>query len=92
MLTDWLIFLDILEENNYNTSFLRLVTPITFGIFECHRYNYSSGSGYSDGFGYGDGNGYGNGSGSGSGSGFGNYYVSGNGSGNSFVSSNDEEH
>ena len=28
MLTDWLIWLDFLEENNCNTSFLRLVTPI----------------------------------------------------------------
>ena len=92
MLTDWLIYLDFFEENNHNTTFLRFITPIIFGIMKCHHYNYRSGSGYGDGFGYGDGNGYGNGSGSGSGSGFGDYYVYGNGSGNSFVSSNDEEH
>ena len=61
MLTDWLIFLDYLEENNYNTSFLRLITPITFGIIECHYYNYGNGYGY--GYGYGYGSGYGSGSG-----------------------------
>ena len=45
MLTDWLIFLDILEENNYNTSFLRFITPITFGIIKCHHFNYRYGFG-----------------------------------------------
>ena len=52
MLTDWLIYLDLLEDYNYNTSFLRLITPITFGIFECHYYNYSSG--FDDGYGFDD--------------------------------------
>ena len=68
MLTDWLIYLDLLEEQNNNTSFLRLVTPIIFGIFECHSYNYiyifsdSSGFGNGLGYGYDSGNGssYGN--------------------------------
>ena len=36
MLTDWLIYLDLLEENNFNTSFLRLATPVIFGIFQCN--------------------------------------------------------
>ena len=40
MLTDWLIWLDYLEENNCNTSFLRLVTPIIFGIKKCHKHIY----------------------------------------------------
>ena len=86
MLTDWLIYLDLLEDYNYNTSFLRLMTPITFGIFECHYYNYSSGyihsygcssgngNGYGDGFGYGYGYGYGYGCGNGDGYGFGYSY------------------
>ena len=63
MLTDWLIFLDYLEENNCNTSFIRLTTPIAFGIIECHNYNYHCGDG--NGYGYGDGDGYGYGNGSG---------------------------
>jgi len=33
MFTDWLIWLDYLEENNCNTSFLRLVTPIILNNF-----------------------------------------------------------
>ena len=84
MLTDWLIYLDYLEENNQNTSFLRLITPITFGIFECHYYNYRSGDGncyiYGNGNGYIYGNGYGSG------------YGSGNGFGNGSSNSRDEEH
>ena len=71
MLTDWLIYLDLLEENNYNTTFLRLITPITFNVIETHYYNYSFGSGY----GYSNGNGYGSGYGDGEGYGYG----SGNG-------------
>ena len=55
MLTDWLIFLDYLEENNCNTSFIRLTTPIAFGIIECHNYNYHCGDGNGYGYGYGDG-------------------------------------
>ena len=65
MLTDWLIFLDLLEENNCNTSFLRLITPIIFGIFKCHYYNYRHGNGLVNGYGFGDG--FGNGDGYGSG-------------------------
>ena len=76
MLTDWLIFLDYLEENNCNTSFIRLTTPIAFGIIECHNYNYHCGDGNGYGYGYGDGSGYGAGYGYGVGFGFGysNYY------------------
>ena len=80
MLTDWLIYLDYLEENNQNTSFLRLITPITFGIFECHYYNYRSGDGDGDG----DGNGYS------SGNGYGFGYGCGYGFG--YIYSYDEEH
>ena len=65
MLTDWLIYLDFLEENNCNTSFLRLTTPITFGIIKCHHFNYRYGFGSGNGSGDGDGYGYGNGSGDG---------------------------
>ena len=71
MLTDWLIFLDYLEENNQNTCFLRLITPIIFGIIETRYYNYrrSNGDGYGFGYSYGfsngDGSGYGYGYGSG---------------------------
>ena len=73
MLTDWLIFLDLLEENNCNTSFLRLITPITFGIIESHYYNYDSNNGHISSYSSGDvsGSGYGDGSGSGFGFGFG---------------------
>ena len=75
MLTDWLIYLDLLEENNCNTSFLRLITPIIFGIIECNNYNstcgYGIGYGYSNSispfFNFGDGDGYGNGDGNGNG-------------------------
>ena len=66
MLTDWLIFLDLLEENNYNTTFLRFITPITFTIIETHFYNYN--------FGYGLGNSYGNGNGDGFGYNYSNFY------------------
>ena len=66
MLTDWLIWLDYLEENNCNTSFLRFATPVTFSIIETHYCNYTkgygSGYGYGYGYGYGSGNGFGNGS------------------------------
>ena len=55
MLTDWLIWLDYLEENNQNTIFLRLATPIFFGIIETHYYTYSNGRGSS--YGNSDGNG-----------------------------------
>ena len=88
MLTDWLIFLDLLEENNCNTSFLRLITPITFGIIESHYYNYDSNNGHISSYSYG--HGYGNGYISGDG--FGNSF--GNGHGFSYDHSNsyDEEH
>jgi len=56
MLTDWLIYLDYLEENNCNTSFLRLVTPIIFNASKNHNYKYD----YGDGLGNYMGNGYGN--------------------------------
>jgi len=56
MLTDWLIYLDLLEENNYNTSFLRFVTPIIFGIYNCNKNFYYIN--YGDSF-YGEGNGNG---------------------------------
>ena len=60
MLTDWLIFLDYLEENNCNTSFLRLTTSIIFDVIETHCYfDYHIGRDTGDGCGYG--NGYGNG-------------------------------
>ena len=94
MLTDWLIYLDYLEENNQNTSFLRLITPIIFGIIECNYYDYTKGHGFyfiiyfRYGFGYGDG--FGDGNGLGSGSGFGN--GSGYGDGYNYSNSYDEEH
>ena len=98
MLTDWLIYLDYLEENNHNTSFLRLITPIIFGIFETHCYNYFYCPGFGYGYGYINGNGYGYGFGNG----FGNGYGDGDGFGNGYsnsntyniwdVSSYDEEH
>ena len=78
MLTDWLIFLDLLEDYNFNTTFLRLITPITFGIFECHNYNYTKGSG--------NGNGYGNGYG------YSYSYDFGFGFGYNYLNSYDEEH
>ena len=53
MLTDWLIYLDLLEENNQNTSFLRLITPITFAIIKTHNYNYTKGFGYGNSSDYG---------------------------------------
>jgi len=79
MLTDWLIWLDYLEENNCNTSFLRLVTPIIFGIKKCHKHIYRIlsletmddwialryGDGYGSGFGNGNGYGYGSSDGDG---------------------------
>ena len=91
-LADWLIYLDYLEENNQNTSFLRLITPIIFGIFQCYYYNYNNGSGYGNGNnkGYGYGYGYGYGLGDGNGDGFGN--GNGNGDGDGYISSYDEEH
>ena len=73
MLTDWLIYLDYLEDYNFNTSFLRFATPIIFGIIEAHNYySFGSGYGYSNGNGYGSGSGYSNGNGYGSG--YGNNY------------------
>ena len=92
MLTDWLIFLDLLEENNFNTSFLRLTTPIIFGIIECHSYNYRSGYGYGYGYDYGYGNGYGFSYNSGYGNGYGFGYGNGYGDGNGNISFYDEEH
>ena len=74
MLTDWLIFLDYLEDYKFNTTFLRLITPIIFGIFECHHYNYKVGYSNGYGFGYGYGYGYGYGCGNGDGYGFGYSY------------------
>ena len=61
MLTDWLIYLDLLEDYNYNTSFLRLITPVIFGIIESHYCNYTNGYGnyYSNNDGYVNGDGYG---------------------------------
>ena len=66
MLTDWLIFLDYLEENNCNTSFLRLTTSIIFDVIETHCYfDYHIGRDTGNGFGYDNGydqgNGYGDG-------------------------------
>ena len=93
MLTDWLIWLDYLEENNCNTSFLRFATPIIFGIIEAHNY-YSFGSGY----GYSNGNGYGSGYGYSNGNDYsyvnGNDYSYGNGNNYKYNYSNpcDEEH
>ena len=84
MLTDWLIYLDYLEENNYNTSFLRLITPITFGIIVTNYYKYNNGNGYGNGNGIGFGYGYGYGYGYGNGSGFGYCYA--------YSNSYDEEH
>ena len=100
MLTDWLIYLDFLEENNQNTSFLRFVTPITFAIIECHYCNYTKGdgngygSGYGDGDGncYSDGSGYGDGYGYGFGYGYGDGNGNGNGSGYDYLNSHNEEH
>ena len=98
MLTDWLIFLDYLEDYKFNTSFLRLITPITFNIIETHNYNYYSGYssvyGYGDGDGDGDGYGYGYGYGDGSGDGYIYGYNNGNGCGfgNNYSNSHDEEH
>ena len=73
MLTDWLIWLDYLEENNYNTTFLRLITPIIFGIIETDCYNYIDdfGNGFGSGLSYGYDSGNGSGNGSGYGYGFG---------------------
>ena len=90
MLTDWLIYLDLLEENNCNTSFLRFATPITFGIFECHYCNYTSGCGFGNGNGNGDGNGDGNGYDNGYGYGDGNGY--GYGDGYDYLFIYNEEH
>ena len=70
MLTDWLIWLDYLEENNCNTTFLRFVTPVVFGIRKSHNYDrlrerFHYGSGWGEGAnsfgsGVGDGSYYGN--------------------------------
>ena len=65
MLTNWLIWLDLLEENNQNTIFLRLVTPIIFSIIECHHYIYADGFGDGNSDGFGSGYGFVNDSGSG---------------------------
>ena len=86
MLTDWLIYLDLLEDYNFNTSFLRLITPITFNVIETHYYNYRSGNGSGNGSGYGDGSGDGFGYGNGYGDGF------GYGFGYSYSDPYDEEH
>ena len=62
MLIDWLIYLDLLEDYKYNTTFLRFVTPIIFGIIEAHTltpFRYGCGLAY----GYGNGNGNRNGNG-----------------------------
>ena len=96
MLTDWLIFLDLLEENNCNTYFLRLITPITFAIIECHYYNYTDGYGFGSSFGSSNGSGNGSGSGSGYsyGCGYGYRYGNGYGYGDGYNDSNcyDEDH
>ena len=86
MLTDWLIYLDYLEDYNCNTTFLRLITPIIFGITATnyYKYNYGSGSGY------GFGNGYGFDYGSGNGSSYG--YGYGDGYGSVYSNFYDEEH
>ena len=84
------------EEQGNNTSFLRLITPIIFAIFETDYYNYIDdfGNGFGNGLGYGydSGNGYGNGFGFGfgfcygfnNGNGFGRGYHHGVGYGNGF--------
>jgi len=90
MLTDWLIFLDLLEENNCNTYFLRLITPITFAIIECHYYNYTDGYGFGSSFG--SSNGSGNGSGSGSGYSYGCGDGDGDGDDYGYLNSYNEEH
>ena len=73
MLTDWLIYLDLLEDYNCNTTFLRLITPIIFGITATnyYKYNYGSGNGYGYGYDYGYDYGYGYGYGCGYGFGYG---------------------
>ena len=69
MLTDWLIWLDYLEENNCNTYFLRLITPIVFDAIKCNiYYTYCHGHGYL--YKKGCGTGYGRNNGDGHGSGF----------------------
>ena len=93
MLTDWLIFLDYLEENNCNTSFLRLVTPIIFNANYCHNYSYDNNedcmsfdngnSGDASYYSFYNGYGLGNGNGYGCGHGYGNY-IYGNGIGYGF--------
>ena len=100
MLTDWLIYLDYLEDYNCNTSFLRLVTPIIFGIIECHRYNrYKMCGNYSgSGNSCGDGDYHGHADGNGSGYGFGYGHGAGDGicndDGNNYnyLNSYNEEH
>ena len=87
MLTDWLIWLDYLEENNCNTCFLRLATSILFTHFNCNSDLFFKNHGNSDNFMEDEGNGCGDGWGSG----YGNYgdgyglgegygYINGNGS------------
>ena len=87
MLTNWLIYLDLLEENNYNTTSLRLVTPTIFSISETHYYNYRYGYDYGNGYGDGDcntpycGSGFGDGynyNGNGYRAGYGDRYGNGN--------------
>ena len=86
MFTDWFIWLDFLKENNQNTNFLRLITPIAFGIIESHDcYYYSTYYPYGCGLdghevtGNGNGDGfdvsYGNGDGIGYGFNYNNAYV-----------------
>ena len=94
MLTDWLIYLDYLEDYNCNTIFLRLITPIIFGIIEYRYCNYTKGDGY--GYGFGDGNSYSSEYGYNSeyGYSYDHGYGSGdgNGDGNGYSNPYDEEH
>ena len=83
MLTDWLIFLDYLEEKGQNTCFLRFITPIIFGIRPCNDCRQKIGFGFCYGFnnGNGFGRGYHHGFGYGNGFGYDNGYDQGNGYG-----------
>ena len=94
MFTDWLIYLDLLEENNCNTSFLRLITPIIFGIINSHNYDYQFGYGFGNNFGNGFGNGYnyGNDFGDGTGYGFGSNFDNSYYNRIIYLFSYDEEH
>ena len=90
MFTDWLIYLDYLEENNCNTSFLRLITSIIFGVIESHEISYNNGCGRGNNVIIGDGSGDGDVFGDGMGNGFGDGI--GNGIRNIYPDCFDEDH